>query len=437
MKTPLSIVTDSTITAVIDNKPYVIGNTHPSFYEIKAKLLDKDFDGLEELFDVKEGYKSYSNGLIEIEGSNLLYNGLIIHNVLAQRVVDMIQNGDVVEPMIEFLKNVMKNPSEGSADQLYTFLEHKDLPFTEDGCFLAYKAINANYTDKWTGGISNKIGETVTMERDEVTANPEVGCSSGLHCGSIEYVRSYGHFPYGEEDDVNDEGQKIGDRLITVKVNPADVVSVPTDCSCQKLRTFKYVVHEEIENPYSVLPKYEAPVYYEDDEDEDYGYEDEDEWDEDEFTEFDEECLGHEVPQGNRGKEGVPGLDELKDLMGHPSGDFDGARINVLHTEEELAGIGDMDLLNEESKKNPVVIGEVTSEGELIDTDMLQAMYGSCYGDIQTLGVHATPPKNPQVSNQLPPPPLEIIVEKNPVEDEEVTTIENKNTDGLILPSNN
>ena len=103
MKTPLSIVTDSTITAVIDNKPYVIGNTHPSFYEIKAKLLNKDFDDLEELFDVKEGYKSYSNGLIEIEGSNLLYNGLIIHNVLSQRIVDMIQNGDVVEPMIEFL----------------------------------------------------------------------------------------------------------------------------------------------------------------------------------------------------------------------------------------------------------------------------------------------------------------------------------------------
>jgi hypothetical protein len=433
MKTPLSIVTDSTITAVIDNKPYVIGNTHPSFYEIKAKLLNKDFDDLEELFDVKEGYKSYSNGLIEIEGSNLLYNGLIIHNVLAQRIVDMIQNGDVVEPMIEFLKNVMKNPSEGSADQLYTFLEHKNLPFTEDGCFLAYKAINANYTDKWTGGVSNKIGETVTMEREDVTADPEKGCSSGLHCGSIEYVRSYGHFPYGEDMDINDEGEKIGDRLITVKVNPADVVSVPTDCSCQKLRTFKYVVHEEIENPYSVLPKYEAPVYYED-EDEDY---EDNEWDEDEFTEFDDEedYTSEGDVLWDTEKSTKDDKEELKDFMGHPSGDFGGARINVLHTEEELAGIGDMDFLGEGSEKKSVSsLCDITPEGEIIDIEMIQAMYGSCYGYTKTLNIHATPPKNPGKNDQLPPPPPEIIIN----EDVEETTIDTNadNTDGLILPEN-
>jgi hypothetical protein len=37
-----------------------------------------------------------------------------------------------------------------------------------------------------------------------------------------------------------------------VEVNPADVVSVPKDCSCQKLRTAKYKVvalHETIDRP--------------------------------------------------------------------------------------------------------------------------------------------------------------------------------------------
>ena len=37
-----------------------------------------------------------------------------------------------------------------------------------------------------------------------------------------------------------------------VKIDPADVVSVPNDCECQKLRTCKYVVvslHETIETP--------------------------------------------------------------------------------------------------------------------------------------------------------------------------------------------
>ena len=59
-----SIITDSTITVVINNKPYVVGKTHPNFYEIKSRLLAKEHDDLESLFDVAEGYKSYSNGLI-------------------------------------------------------------------------------------------------------------------------------------------------------------------------------------------------------------------------------------------------------------------------------------------------------------------------------------------------------------------------------------
>jgi hypothetical protein len=419
-----SIITDSTITVVVNNKPFVAGKTHPNFYEIKARLLEKNHEGIEELFDVKEGYKSYSNGLIEIEGSNLLYNGLIIHNVLAQRIVDMIQNGDVVEPMIAFLKNVMKNPSEGSADQLYTFLEHKNLPFTEDGCFLAYKAINNNYTDKWTGSVSNKIGETVTMERDEVTANPEVGCSSGLHCGSIEYVRSYGHFPYGE-DSVDEDGERTGDRLITVKVNPADVVSVPTDCSCQKLRTFKYVVHEEIEDPYSVLPKYEAPVYYDDDEDEDYGYEDEDdytsedeEWDEDESTEDD--------------------MEEIKEFMGHPSGDFGGARVNVCNI-DEVPGIGDMDFLGEADVE--MLTAMYDEEGTPIPSrmcqDLLDLHQKKTSGKKSLPKVMATPPPPPLPSStdetQLPPPPPEIVIDS----DSEESTVDTTtlNSDGLVLPS--
>ena len=398
-----SIITDSTITVVINNKPYVVGKTHPNFYEIKSRLLAKEHDDLESLFDVAEGYKSYSNGLIEVDGSNLLYNGLIIHNVLAQRIVDMIQNGDVVEPMIAFLKNVMLNPSEGSADQLYTFLEHKNLPFTEDGCFLAYKAINNNYTDKWSGSVSNKIGETVTMEREDVTADPEQGCSSGLHCGSIEYVRSYGHFPCHDEPTENDEGQKIGDRLIVVKVNPADVVSVPTDCSCQKLRTFKYVVHEEVEDPYTILPKYEAPVYYDDDEDEDYedGYEydddDEEDWDEDEPTEDD--------------------MEELKPEFGIGSGPFGGARVNVVESDGVIFG-------------------------EEVDVEMLTAMYGDEEYDSEGTPIqNKTPGKKslPKVMDvpppppKLPDPPKEIVV----ATDLEESTVDTStlNSDGLILPS--
>ena len=189
-----SIITDSTITLIAETGPSVIGKSHPNFYKIKKALLQKNFLEVEELLDVKNGYKEFSNGLIAVDGDNLIYNGTIVHNVLTQRIVQMIHNGDEATPMLNFLVNLMDNPSEGSIDQLYTFLEHENLPITEDGCFLAYKAINRNYTDKYSGTISNKVGEKVKMPYEEVTADPTKHCSSGLHCGSIEYVRCYGNF---------------------------------------------------------------------------------------------------------------------------------------------------------------------------------------------------------------------------------------------------
>lgn len=64
-----------------------------------------------------------------------------------------------------------------------------------------------------------------------------------VHVGSLEYVRGFA-CGYGEEG---------GDRIIIVKTNPADVVSVPHDCEYQKVRTAKYTVVSEYTGP---LPDY-------------------------------------------------------------------------------------------------------------------------------------------------------------------------------------
>ena len=85
------------------------------------------------------------------------------------------------------------------------------------------------------------------MPYEEVTADPTKHCSSGLHCGSIDYIRSYGNFK------VDKNGEQIGDRLVNVKINPNAVVSVPEDSDRQKVRVYHYVVHEEIENPFDLI----------------------------------------------------------------------------------------------------------------------------------------------------------------------------------------
>ena len=361
-----SIITDSTITLIAENGPSVIGKTHPNFYKIKKALLAKNFLEVEEMLDVKNGYKEFSNGLIAVDGDNLIYNGSIVHNVLTQRIVQMIHNGDEATPMLNFLVNLMDNPSEGSIDQLYTFLEHENLPITEDGCFLAYKAINRDYTDKYTGTISNKVGEKVKMPYEEVTADPTKHCSSGLHCGSIEYVRCYGNFTTDEN------GEHTGDRLVTVKVNPSAVVSVPEDSDRQKVRVYRYVVHEEIENPYDLVPKYEAPVYY-DDEGSVYNHETESwegyngfdhPYDEDEYDDY--ECSSDEGPDDSNlysecGVEGEPG-NPVEGLI-----DFD----NVNRKESIIAGC------IRQSTDNPLEKNSFDSTESEIDVDMFNTMYGN------------------------------------------------------------
>ena len=49
-------------------------------------------------------------------------------------------------------------------------------------------------------------------------------CSFGLHCGTRAYAVGYGSI------------------ILTVKVNPADAVSVPSDSDCQKIRVCRYLV---------------------------------------------------------------------------------------------------------------------------------------------------------------------------------------------------
>lgn len=124
----------------------------------------------------------------------------------------------------KFFDNCAKNPSPDSVYQLFCWIDRHNLVITDDGKFIAYKGVNDNYTDCHTGSIDNSPGREVTMERSEVNADPLVGCSTGLHVANEGYAKTY------------------GSKLLTVLVDPADVVSVPQDCDFQKIRVCRYVV---------------------------------------------------------------------------------------------------------------------------------------------------------------------------------------------------
>jgi len=249
---------NGTMTIVVDNQSYTIGYDHPNYLAIKECINSNDSENIVSLMDIPSAIENYAEGKVSVTNGILRYEDEEIHNTLTERIMSMMRDGFAFEPMIKFLANVLENHSNRAVQELYTFLENKNLPITEDGCFLAYKAVTSDYKDKWTRQIDNSVGETVSMQRRKVNDDCGTGCADGLHCGAIEYVEGY-------------RSEHNGDRVVIVKVNPKDVVSVPTDSGCQKVRTCEYQVIADYEGPLqSLLHKSEGG----------------EPWTEDEFSEF-------------------------------------------------------------------------------------------------------------------------------------------------------
>lgn len=227
---------NGTMTIVLNNESHSIGYDHPNYIHIKECLVNNDEESMIPLLNIPESILNYTDENVTIEAGVLKYKDEEIHNSLTERIMTMMRDGFPFQPMIKFLGNILENPSNRAVQELYSFLEHKNLPITEDGCFLAYKAVNKNYMDKYSGTIDNSVGQSVTMQRRKVDDNCNNGCSDGLHVGALDYVESY-----------RNEGNE--DKVVIVKVNPQDVVSVPTDSECQKVRCCSYEVVADYTGP--------------------------------------------------------------------------------------------------------------------------------------------------------------------------------------------
>jgi hypothetical protein len=227
------ITNDGTITFTHQNRAFTVTTTHTNYHKILTAIKGRKFKVAQRLAEstaVKLAVQKLSKQIV-VDGGQVLFNGQPVGGVVVDRILKFVREGLPYKPLVRFLENIQANPSARSVQELYGFLEHRGMPITDDGCFIAYKGIRSDWKDVYSGTIDNSIGKAVEFPRNKVDDNCQNTCSFGLHVGSHAYASDWGR----------------GGRVVLVKVNPADAVSVPVDHNAQKLRVMKYRVVGEAE----------------------------------------------------------------------------------------------------------------------------------------------------------------------------------------------
>jgi hypothetical protein len=254
-----------------------VTDDHPSFLKvIKAvesfkkglisaeKLADEVYRGSSLVEKASQNFKKIDllDGRVTISNSKIFIDGDPIDPALEGHILRMLQEDGTPKNARDwasfgkFIENLYLNTSDFVRKQLFGWLSYENLngrgfTLTDDGCFIGYKgtggtpdaplSVNSGHAivdgvEYNNSRIPNPIGSTIEMPRSEVTDDPAVGCAAGLHVGTYSYAKGWSR-----------------GVLLTVKVNPRDVVSVPTDCAAQKIRTCRYKVIDTTEVPIEKL----------------------------------------------------------------------------------------------------------------------------------------------------------------------------------------
>jgi hypothetical protein len=241
---PFILASDSVSLFPFGQAPITLDSSHVNFAAVVEAIKARDFDAAIELTSVASFVNKVTEGNVTVTEAGVTFKGNPITGYLADKMVTFLRNGLPIEHYCRFLDNLMANPSMTSRNELFLFLEAADLPITPDGHFLAYKAVRSDFRDKHSGRFDNSPGKVHSMPRHDVDDDRNKTCSYGFHAAAYEYARGF---------------MAPGDKMVAVKIDPANVVSVPSDYGNQKLRCTSYEVMFEVPDAADIFKG--KPIY--------------------------------------------------------------------------------------------------------------------------------------------------------------------------------
>lgn len=258
----------SSITVFVNGQVKVATHEHPNYDRI-LEAAQRGDENVLDLFDlniaIARSFEKVSER-VAVANGQVFFDGQPVDSALTRHILTAYQEGADFAPLVKFYEKVETNPNAHSRDQLYRWLNAEDFTIDADGDILGYKGVAPVYADgknhyvsfddegnpierevigflsinqgnaivdgqeHLEGPVPNNIGSVIEMPRDQVTHDPSIGCHVGLHVGTWSYASGFAR-----------------GAVLKVKVNPRDVVSVPTDCGDQKMRVCRYTIVDVIE----------------------------------------------------------------------------------------------------------------------------------------------------------------------------------------------
>lgn len=249
--------------------PKTITDQHPNFEAVVDALRSKR-EGyaalVQELVSISDSvsrkFRSLSSR-VTTDGANIFFDGDPVHEVIEREILKRLRedtqkavaffkgtatDADAEdtevgwEALVKFLELLYANPNPQSRESFYEFITRYGLTIRKDGFVIAYKGLQDDFGSinkgygivdgvEVNGTLYNKPGSVIRFPRKDVDSNTAVGCSRGLHAGTHAYATQWAR----------------GGKLVAVAINPMNVVSVPDDCTFQKLRVCEYEVLNEVD----------------------------------------------------------------------------------------------------------------------------------------------------------------------------------------------
>lgn len=232
MNPAILISNSGRISAVLGGNSYTVETDHPNYNRILDAVRNSAWESFKALVDVAASVRSFiGTGKVALVNGAVTFNGETLHNSITDRILNLMNKQLPFEPMVKFLENLMQNPSKRAVDELYGFLEFGNLPITADGHFLAFKNVRKDWKDIHSGTFDNSVGKVCEMPRNKVDEDKDRTCSYGLHFCSQEYLPKFNH---------------ADGHTVIVKINPRDVVAIPSDYNNTKGRCARYEVVAEL-----------------------------------------------------------------------------------------------------------------------------------------------------------------------------------------------